>query len=173
MKTVNVHDIRSVIQQLATAFDALKTIGLIHADLKLNNVMVVDSEAQPLRVKFIDFGLAVLTSSVKQGKCHQIPFRAPEIALGLPFSEAIDMWSLGVVIARMVLGEPIFPGRGEYNAVWGTVKLPGVPPAHLLSAGMYSRCHFVEMPFGCWRLKFPLNRLRWKLMKRWSAFITC
>ena len=46
--------------------------------------------------------------------------RAPEILLGLHFSEAIDMWSLGCVIAELFLGWPLYPGSSEYDQV-GTV----------------------------------------------------
>ncbi len=49
--------------------------------------------------------------------CICFIFRAPEIILGLPFSEAIDMWSLGVVMAFMVVGDALFPGNSEYDAV--------------------------------------------------------
>lgn len=44
-------------------------------------------------------------------------FRAPEIILGLPFCEAIDMWSLGCVIAELFLGWPLYPGALEYDQV--------------------------------------------------------
>ncbi|KAG7251448.1 hypothetical protein CRUP_009257, partial [Coryphaenoides rupestris] len=40
---------------------------------------------------------------------------APEIILGLPFCEAIDMWSLGCVIAELFLGWPLYPGASEYD----------------------------------------------------------
>lgn len=43
--------------------------------------------------------------------------RAPEIILGLPFCEAIDMWSLGCVIAELFLGWPLYPGAQEYDQV--------------------------------------------------------
>ena len=49
-----------------------------------------------------------------------LPFflsRAPEIILGLPFCEAIDMWSLGCVIAELFLGWPLYPGASEYDQV--------------------------------------------------------
>ncbi|KAL7388782.1 hypothetical protein ABVT39_020570 [Epinephelus coioides] len=55
--------------------------------------MVVDSEAQALSVKLIDFGLAFPTSLAQQGELQQkTHYRAPEILLGLPFSEAIDIY---------------------------------------------------------------------------------
>ena len=52
--------------QLAVALQALKAIGLIHTDIKLENIMLVNQREQPLRVKLIDFGLAVPVSEAKQ-----------------------------------------------------------------------------------------------------------
>ena len=43
--------------------------------------------------------------------------RAPEILLGINFSESIDMWSLGCVIAELFLGWPLYPGSSEYDQV--------------------------------------------------------
>lgn len=55
---------------------------------------------------------------------HSVPFspRAPEIILGLRFCEAIDMWSLGCVIAEMFLGWPLYPGASEYDQVWTVLQ---------------------------------------------------
>ena len=39
------------------------------------------------------------------------PCRAPEVILSLPYNEAIDMWSLGCVLAELYLGWPLFPGE--------------------------------------------------------------
>lgn len=58
------------------------------------------------------------------------PRRAPEIILGLQFCEAIDMWSLGCVIAELFLGWPLYPGALEYDQV----HYPPPPAAILLSA---------------------------------------
>ena len=43
--------------------------------------------------------------------------RAPEVILGLQFTEAIDMWSLGCVTAELFLGWPLYPGSSEYDQV--------------------------------------------------------
>lgn len=66
----------------------------------------------------IDFGSAsyaskVITSTYLQSRYY----RAPEIVLGLPFAEAIDMWSLGCVIAELFLGWPLYPGASEYDQI--------------------------------------------------------
>lgn len=52
--------------QVATALKKLKSLGLIHADLKPENIMLVDPSRQPYRVKVIDFGSA---SHVSKAVC--------------------------------------------------------------------------------------------------------
>ncbi|XP_051265093.1 homeodomain-interacting protein kinase 2-like [Dicentrarchus labrax] len=151
---LDLHEVRSVVQQMATALNALKMARVIHSDIKLDNIMVVDRNAQPLTAKLIDFGLAFPASLVKQGAIHQtLPYRAPEIILGLPISEAIDMWSLGVVMAFLVLGNALFPGETEYDTILYIVDLLGIPPEHLLRAGIYSDKYFIKTFSGRWKLK--------------------
>ena len=51
-------NIRPILQQVLTALEKLKELELIHADLKPENIMLVDPRNQPFRVKVIDFGSA-------------------------------------------------------------------------------------------------------------------
>ncbi|KAF4021461.1 hypothetical protein G4228_013859 [Cervus hanglu yarkandensis] len=118
--------IRPILQQVATALMKLKSLGLIHADLKPENIMLVDPVRQPYRVKVIDFGSA---SHVSKAVCSTY-LQAPEIILGLPFCEAIDMWSLGCVIAELFLGWPLYPGASEYDQT---------PEEHELETGIKSK----------------------------------
>ncbi|VDQ04187.1 unnamed protein product [Trichobilharzia regenti] len=101
-------EIRPISQQVLTALSKLKTLGLIHADLKPENIMLVNpgSENMRYRVKVIDFGSACHSSKAVQNTYLQSRYyRAPEILLGLPFDEAIDMWSLGCVLAELFLDD--------------------------------------------------------------------
>ena len=43
--------------------------------------------------------------------------RAPEIHLGLSFTEAVDMWSVGCVLAFLVLGSHLYHGESDYDVV--------------------------------------------------------
>lgn len=99
-------------------------------------------------VKVIDFGSA---SHVSKTVCNTYLqsryYRAPEIILGLPFCEAIDMWSLGCVVAELFLGWPLYPGSSEYDQiryVWivGERKVPEltivhahIPQVHIADTG--------------------------------------
>ncbi|XP_034044719.1 homeodomain-interacting protein kinase 3 isoform X2 [Thalassophryne amazonica] len=149
--------IRPVLQQVATALKKLKTMGLIHADLKPENIMLVDPVRQPYRVKVIDFGSA---SHVSKAVCSTYLqsryYRAPEIILGLPFCEAIDMWSLGCVIAELFLGWPLYPGALEYDQIRYISQTQGLPGEHLLNAGTKTArffCRESDSPYAAWRLK--------------------
>nr|KAF6319567.1 homeodomain interacting protein kinase 2 [Myotis myotis] len=149
--------IRPVLQQVATALMKLKSLGLIHADLKPENIMLVDPSRQPYRVKVIDFGSA---SHVSKAVCSTYLqsryYRAPEIILGLPFCEAIDMWSLGCVIAELFLGWPLYPGASEYDQIRYISQTQGLPAEYLLSAGTKTTRFFnrdTDSPYPLWRLK--------------------
>uniref|UniRef100_A0A8C2DES4 non-specific serine/threonine protein kinase n=1 Tax=Cyprinus carpio TaxID=7962 RepID=A0A8C2DES4_CYPCA len=149
--------IRPILQQVATALKKLKAMGLIHADLKPENIMLVDPVRQPYRVKVIDFGSA---SHVSKAVCSTYLqsryYRAPEIILGLPFCEAIDMWSLGCVIAELFLGWPLYPGALEFDQIRYISQTQGLPGEHLLNvATKTSRffCRESDSPYAAWRLK--------------------
>nr|XP_015796955.2 homeodomain-interacting protein kinase 1-like [Nothobranchius furzeri] len=115
-------DIRIVIQQLATPFDALKKVGVIHTDVKTNNIMLVDQTIKPLQVKLIDFDMSVFTKDAKSIRDNQVlRYKAPELIFGLSYSEALDIWSLGCVMSEMVFKCKLFPGAGEDEVVSNSV----------------------------------------------------
>ncbi|XP_014666997.1 PREDICTED: homeodomain-interacting protein kinase 2-like [Priapulus caudatus] len=151
--------IRPIMQQVLTALLQLKKLRLIHADLKPENIMLVDPQRAPYRVKVIDFGSA---SHVSKAVCSTYLqsryYRAPEIILGLPFCEAIDMWSLGCVVAELFLGWPLYPGASEYDQIRYISQTQGLPAEHMLSAATKTARFFnrdTDSNYPFWRLKTP------------------
>ncbi|XP_011868190.1 PREDICTED: homeodomain-interacting protein kinase 2 isoform X2 [Vollenhovia emeryi] len=151
--------IRPILQQVLTALLKLKQLGLIHADLKPENIMLVDPMRQPYRVKVIDFGSA---SHVSKAVCNTYLqsryYRAPEIILGLPYCEAIDMWSLGCVVAELFLGWPLYPGSSEYDQIRYISQTQGLPTEHMLNNASKTTKFFyrdVDSTYPFWRLKTP------------------
>uniref|UniRef100_A0A3Q3J211 Protein kinase domain-containing protein n=1 Tax=Monopterus albus TaxID=43700 RepID=A0A3Q3J211_MONAL len=93
-------------------------LGIMHTDVKVDNIMLVNHQDQPFKVKLIDFGLALKASEAQVGITMQAPaFRAPEVFLGLPISEAIDMWGLGCVLAFLYFGNFLFPNDPPYKTM--------------------------------------------------------
>jgi homeodomain interacting protein kinase len=151
--------IRPILQQVLTALLKLKQLGLIHADLKPENIMLVDPMRQPYRVKVIDFGSA---SHVSKAVCNTYLqsryYRAPEIILGLPFCEAIDMWSLGCVVAELFLGWPLYPGSSEYDQIRYISQTQGLPTENMLNNASKTTKFFyrdMDSTYPFWRLKTP------------------
>uniref|UniRef100_A0AC35TU69 Protein kinase domain-containing protein n=1 Tax=Rhabditophanes sp. KR3021 TaxID=114890 RepID=A0AC35TU69_9BILA len=133
-QATNLYNIRPIVQQVLTALMKLKQLGLIHADLKPENIMFVDSIGQPLRIKVIDFGSASYRSkAIANTYLQSRYYRAPEIILGLHFNESIDCWSLGCVMAELFLGWPIYPGASEYDQIRYIVQTQGLPPLQMLA----------------------------------------
>ncbi|XP_059201510.1 uncharacterized protein LOC131981296 [Centropristis striata] len=151
--TLSLNELRPITHQLLVAFEALKDIGIIHTDLKPDNVMLVNHQDKPYRVKLIDFGLAIPASAARAGMTMQpVAYRAPEVTLGLPITEAIDMWGLGCVLVLLYLGIDLFPGQSTYQMMKVICDVLGQPEDHLLTAGENSWQYFSRDEEG-WRLK--------------------
>lgn len=75
----------------------------------------------------------------------------------MPYSSAIDMWSLGCIVVELFLGLPLFPGSSEYNQVARITEMLGLPPTWMLEMGKQSGEFFekTQDEFGrkSWRLK--------------------
>ena len=78
--------------------------------------------------------------------------RAPEIILGQPFDESIDMWSLGCVLAELYLGWPLFPGTSEYDQINYICDMLG-PPPHCLMRNLEKAKKFFNRSKGAWTIK--------------------
>ncbi|XP_030267146.1 homeodomain-interacting protein kinase 1-like isoform X1 [Sparus aurata] len=154
-------DISSIIQQMGTAFEALKGIGVIHGDVHLFNIMMENHQTRPFRVKLIDFGGAISTSEATQGKLLQpLAFRSPEIILGCPFSEAIDMWSLGCLMFIMICGKQLFSGCCGYEVLRSIINLLGQPEDLVLSTGLRTKKYFNWTESNSWELKTSFEYFR-------------
>lgn len=61
----------------------------------------------------IDFGSSCFNYKEGFSYVQSRYYRAPEIVLGMPYNCAADMWSLGCIVAEMVMGRPLFPAIDE------------------------------------------------------------
>ncbi|XP_055008869.1 homeodomain-interacting protein kinase 2-like [Boleophthalmus pectinirostris] len=135
--------VRTIIKQVATALEELKKMSIIHTDVKLDNVMVVNRRKRPLEVKLIDFGLALPAEEAEVCSEFQVEcYRPPEIILGLPWNEAVDVWCLGTLFVELLLKMRLFPNNTEYDTLRIMIKVFGAPPDHVLSQGLMTRKFF-------------------------------
>lgn len=134
-KGLSAAEARIVLHQTTTALCHLHSIGIIHADIKPDNVMLVNCDQQPIRVKLIDFGLAYQIGGEPGVSVQTIGYRAPEVVLEIPFNESIDVWSLGVLAAEAVTVCNLYYAREDYDVLSLIVEYLGQPSDELLDLG--------------------------------------
>lgn len=111
--------------QLFRAIRFLHSGNVLHRDLKPSNVLL-DADC---RVKLADFGLARSLSSLEDyPEGQKMPdlteyvatrwYRSPEILLAAKrYTKGVDMWSLGCILAEMLIGRALFPGASTINQI--------------------------------------------------------
>jgi len=102
-----------IIIQLIEAIEYCHEKKYVHRDLKLNNVMVINEDKSNPVVKLIDFGISRKYCEVS--KAGTLTYLPPEIVneTCLESSPANDMWALGVILYRLVLGSFPFTGHNS------------------------------------------------------------
>lgn len=133
--------IQSVLLDVLVALANIHSIGLVHCDVKPENILQVSITSK--NVKLIDFGCCAQIDS--EYDTLQTPFyRAPEILLKLPFDTKIDIWSLGCVAAELMLGLPIFCGDHDPNLIYLINLRRGPFPHHMIEESPVAELYFDE-----------------------------
>ncbi|KAJ9476275.1 Dual specificity protein kinase YAK1 [Pseudozyma hubeiensis] len=132
--------VRVFTAQLLDALTVLNEARLIHCDLKPENILL--KTLQTPSIKLVDFGSACHEKQTVYTYIQSRFYRSPEVLLGLPYSSAIDMWSLGCIAVELFLGLPLFPGTSEYNQICRIVEMLGLPPQWMLDNGKQTQEFF-------------------------------
>ncbi|MEM7515362.1 MAG: protein kinase [Planctomycetota bacterium] len=98
-----------------------KTCGLIHSDLKPENIVFrLDSDD---RVKVIDFGSATYVYEQCQDYVQTRPYRAPEIIFGCDYDFGVDMWSVGCILFELLTAKVLFSQKNLHQIIAQVVSL--------------------------------------------------
>ncbi|XP_049957970.1 serine/threonine-protein kinase 33-like [Schistocerca serialis cubense] len=112
-------DTREVIRKLASAVAYLHSNGIVHRDLKLENILLTTNPDDPedkLYIKVTDFGQSVVRSGVAYDqmlheRCGTMAYMAPEVMELRMYSHQCDVWSMGVITYLLLVGD--FPFTGD------------------------------------------------------------
>ncbi|XP_010912690.1 probable serine/threonine-protein kinase At1g54610 [Elaeis guineensis] len=120
--------VKCYMQQLLRGLDHCHSRGVLHRDIKGSNLLIDNNGI--LRIG--DFGLAtIFNPDQKQQLTSRVVtlwYRPPELLLGATeYDVAIDLWSAGCILAELLAGKPIMPGRTEVEQLHKIFKLCGSP----------------------------------------------
>ncbi|KAL2251723.1 shaggy-related protein kinase alpha [Sesamum indicum] len=104
-----------------------RIVGVCHRDIKPQNLLVNPHTHQ---LKLCDFGSAKMLVPGEPNISYICSryYRAPELIFGATeYTTAIDMWSVGCVMAELLLGQPLFPGESSVDQLVEIIKVLGTP----------------------------------------------
>src|SRR6266446_7705320 len=117
-----------VMLQICRALEAAHTEGVIHRDLKPQNVMLSPDG----RVYVMDFGIArsaYLPGMTQTGALIGTPeYMSPEQARGEKLTERSDLFSLGVIFYELLTGQSPYPADAPLGTLWKRLQEKPKPP---------------------------------------------
>uniref|UniRef100_UPI0037E853E3 ribosomal protein S6 kinase-related protein-like n=1 Tax=Semicossyphus pulcher TaxID=241346 RepID=UPI0037E853E3 len=113
-------EVRLFAAELGSALGFLHDLGIMHRDVKMENILLSDQG----HLRLSDFGLS---RRLKRGGraftiCGTIQYMAPEVLSGGPYNHAADWWSLGVLLFSLVTGEFPVPAEPDHKTMLSKVK---------------------------------------------------
>ena len=113
--------------QMIKSLAYIHALGICHRDIKPQNILINQTTHE---LKLCDFGCA---KRLVKGQpniayiCSRY-YRAPELIFGATeYTNQIDVWSIGCVIAELTLGRPLFPGDSASDQLVEIIKVLGTP----------------------------------------------
>uniref|UniRef100_A0A0N4ZCA4 Stress-activated protein kinase JNK n=1 Tax=Parastrongyloides trichosuri TaxID=131310 RepID=A0A0N4ZCA4_PARTI len=149
-----------LLYQMLCGIKHLHAAGIIHRDLKPSNIVV----NKHCVLKILDFGLARSAANANSNMTPYVVtryYRAPEVILGMPYQEIVDIWAIGCIFGELILGHVLFQGTDHIDQWTKIVAQLGTPDDSFINRLQTSVASYVRqrprIEGPRWDQLFPSN----------------
>ncbi|KAF8719519.1 hypothetical protein HU200_024245 [Digitaria exilis] len=134
--------IQSIARQCLEALVYLHHLNIVHCDLKPENILL--KSYSRCEIKVIDLGSSCFLSDNLNLYVQSRSYRSPEVILGLPYDQKIDIWSLGCILAELYTGEVLFPNESVPIILARMIGTIGPIDMEMLTLGQETQKYFTD-----------------------------
>ncbi|XP_021285704.1 cyclin-dependent kinase 10 isoform X1 [Herrania umbratica] len=151
-------DVKCLMLQLLEGVKYLHDNWVLHRDMKTSNLLLNNQG----ELKICDFGMARQYGSPLKPYTTKVVtqwYRAPELLLGAKkYSTAVDMWSVGCIMAELLAKEPLFKGTSEIDQLRKIFDTLGTPNEKIWAGFSQlpgAKANYSKQLYNLLRRKFP------------------
>ncbi|MBZ5714646.1 protein kinase domain-containing protein, partial [Nannocystis pusilla] len=124
-----------ILRQVCKGLAAAHEVGIIHRDVKPDNIILVSHSGKADWVKVVDFGIATVHAETDAGAAGTPHYMAPEQVLGQSFDGRLDMYSFGCTAYELLVGKPPFVAPTIEEILENQLTQTPTPPSELCPPG--------------------------------------
>ena len=122
-----------IVDQILAGIEEAHLAGVIHADVKSDNIIVEQRRTGQDQVKVVDFGIARLLNAPREGEdrniCGTPEYMAPELIGGSQSTVATDLYAVGIVAYELLTGQTPFVGGSAVDILTRQLKTAPLAPS--------------------------------------------
>ncbi|KAL4576143.1 hypothetical protein LXL04_012232 [Taraxacum kok-saghyz] len=131
-----------ITKQCLEALEYLHGLGIIHCDLKPENILI--KSYSRCEIKIIDLGSSCFQNDKLSLYVQSRSYRAPEVIIGLPYDQRVDLWSLGCILAELSSGDVLFPNDSVVFLLAKVIGIIGPIDSDMLMRGQETSKYFTN-----------------------------
>ncbi|KAK5575541.1 hypothetical protein RB653_006674 [Dictyostelium firmibasis] len=144
-RQLSINFIKVLFFQLCQAIKHIHSKAICHRDITPNNILLSSKGELTLA----DFGSAKILESNHTSMSYICSryYRAPELLVGCSnYTTKIDIWSIGCILAEMLIGKPLFPGTNSNDQLGRIIEVLGSPTKDDMEAMKPSKPYHLQLP---------------------------
>ncbi|KAH8392646.1 hypothetical protein KR200_004604 [Drosophila serrata] len=127
---LNNYEVKMILYKILRGIKYIHSAGVLHRDLKPGNIAI----NQNLEVRILDFGMARVLAQDMTDYVGTVWYRAPELLFcWKQYTKAIDMWSVGCILAELLMGRALFPSTHFLNQLELVLNFMGAPSKEFIN----------------------------------------